>query len=123
MTRNEAGDELGWGSKLPRPSRSGTRRLGVQERQEEIRLSPPLPPRATRSYLIGRRNLNETGNYDLDMDELPPAQQAQKYLVEYSFEPKRCSLWKVDPDALSVSFVLDLPSRGDTCFASALDAG
>ncbi|WP_437821443.1 hypothetical protein [Sorangium sp. So ce1078] len=42
-------------------------------------------------YLIGRRNLNETGNYDLDMDELPPAQQAQKYLVEYPFEPKRRS--------------------------------
>lgn len=40
-----------------------------------------------------------------------------------SGERKRFSLWKVDPDALSVSFVLGLPSRGDTCFAPALGAG
>lgn len=85
--------------------------------------SPLVFRRGEEIYLIGRRNLNETGNYDLDMDELPPAQQARKYLVEYSFKPKRCSLWKVDPEALSVSFVAGLPSRGDTCFASALGAG
>ena len=44
--------------------------------------------------------------------------QAGKYLIEYSFNPKRCALWKVDPKELTVSFVIDLPSRGDTCFAS-----
>jgi hypothetical protein len=32
--------------------------------------------------------------------------------------PKRCSLWRIDPETRTVSFVLDLPSRGDTCFAS-----
>ncbi|WP_437901156.1 hypothetical protein [Sorangium sp. So ce124] len=122
VTRNEAGDELGWGSKI---CRAEPERLGDWECKSDKRKydSPLVFRRGDEIYLIGRRNLNETGNYDLDMDELPPAQQAQKYLVEYSFEPKRCSLWKVDPDALSVSFVLDLPSRGDTCFASALDAG
>ncbi len=31
------------------------------------------------------------------------------------------SLWEVHPDTLEVSFVLDLPSKGDTCFASALE--
>jgi hypothetical protein len=29
----------------------------------------------------------------------------------------------VDPHSLLVSWVLDLPSRGDTCFPSALDLG
>ncbi|XYH93043.1 hypothetical protein ACMHYB_34955 [Sorangium sp. So ce1128] len=122
VTRNEAGDELGWGSKICRaePERLGDWKCASDKRKYD---SPLLFRRGAEIYLIGRRNLNETGNYDLDLDELPPAEQAQKYLVEYSFKPKRCSLWKVDPDALSVSFVLDLPSRGDTCFASALDAG
>ncbi|XXX82605.1 hypothetical protein WMF30_28020 [Sorangium sp. So ce134] len=122
VTRNEAGDELGWGSKICRaePERLGEWRCVGDKRKYD---SPLVFRRGEEIYLIGRRNLTETGNYDLDMDELPPEDQAQKYLVEYSFERKRCSLWKVDPDALSVSFVLDLPSRGDTCFASALDAG
>ncbi|WP_437751669.1 hypothetical protein [Sorangium sp. So ce1389] len=122
VTRNEAGDELGWGSKICRaePERLGDWKCASDKRKYD---SPLVFRRGAEIYLIGRRNLTETGNYDLDVDELPPAEQAQKYLVEYSFKPKRCSLWKVDPDALSVSFVLDLPSRGDTCFASALDAG
>ncbi|XXY51048.1 hypothetical protein WME91_07875 [Sorangium sp. So ce269] len=122
VTRNEAGDELGWGSKICRaePERLGDWKCASDKRKYD---SPLVFRRGAEIYLIGRRNLNETGNYDLGLDELPPAEQAQKYLVEYSFKPKRCSLWKVDPDALSVSFVLDLPSRGDTCFASALGAG
>lgn len=59
----------------------------------------------------------------LDRDDLSLADQAGVYAVEYSFKPKRCSLWRVDPEALTVSFELDLPSRGDTCFASVVPAG
>ncbi|AUX43713.1 uncharacterized protein SOCE26_051660 [Sorangium cellulosum] len=122
VTRNEAGDELGWGSKICRadPGRLGEWKCAGDKRKFD---SPLVFRRGADIYLIGRRNLTETGNFDLDLDELPPRQQAEKYLVDYSFERKRCALWKVDPDALAVSFVLDLPSRGDTCFASALDDG
>ena len=73
--------------------------------------------------LVGRRNLTETGNYDLDRDDLSAADQTLHYEVEYSFQPKRCSLWRVDPASRSVQWLLDLPSRGDTCFASVLEVG
>lgn len=32
----------------------------------------------------------------------------------------RCALWSVDTRALAVTHVLELPSNGDTCFASAV---
>jgi hypothetical protein len=122
VTRTEAFDELGWGSKICRAEAGqlGAWRCVIDKRKYD---SPLVFRRGSDIYLIGRRNVTETGNYDLEMDELSPEARTKRYLVEYSFTPKRCSLWKVDPDALSVSFVLDLPSRGDTCFPSALDAG
>jgi hypothetical protein len=54
---------------------------------------------------------------------LSAEEQTQKYLAAYSVSRKRCSLRRVDPDTLSVSFILDLPSRGDTCFPAILDGG
>ncbi|MFO0555175.1 MAG: hypothetical protein U0271_42750 [Polyangiaceae bacterium] len=69
-------------------------------------------------WLVGRRNVTETGNYDLGLSDESLEDQAGKYEIDYSFNPKRCSLWRVDPGALTVEFVVDLPSRGDTCFAS-----
>lgn len=66
--------------------------------------------------LIGRRNLTETGNYYLDYPEGTQEDKTLDYLLDYSDNPKRCSVWEVDPDSLTVAFVLDLPSRGDTCF-------
>jgi hypothetical protein len=122
VTRNEAGDELGFGSKICRAEagRLGAWRCAGDRKKYD---SPLVFRRGADTYLIGRRNLTATGDYDLGIEGLTPRERSDKYQIEYSFKPKRCSLWKVDPDALTVSFVLDLPSRGDTCFASALDAG
>lgn len=122
VTRNEAGDELGWGSKICRAPADD---LGSWECVPDPKKydSPLLFRHGSDVWLVGRRNLTETGNYDLGLRDLSHADQTQTYLVEYAFSPKRCSLWKVDPAGLSVSFELDLPSRGDTCFASALEAG
>jgi hypothetical protein len=47
--------------------------------------------------------------------------QTRQYQAAYSGQRKRCSLWKIDPVALSASFVVDLPSRGDTCFPAILE--
>jgi hypothetical protein len=57
------------------------------------------------------------------MRDLSFVEQRNKYEIEYSFAPKRCSVWEVDPENLSVNFILDLPSRGDTCFASHIPLG
>jgi hypothetical protein len=40
--------------------------------------------------------------------------------LAYITQAKRCSLWRHDRETGKVGFVLDLPSRGDTCFASVL---
>ena len=120
--RNELGDEDGWGSKICRAEADdlGDWTCAVDPRKYD---SPLVFTSGGRVWLIGRRNLTETGNYDLFMRDLEPSQQTLHYLVDYWAKPKRCSLWQVDPDALEVTFVLDLPSRGDTCFASALQEG
>lgn len=122
VTRNEAGDETGWGSKIcrARPGDLGHWQCAPDKRKYD---SPLVFRRGADVYLVARRNVTETGNYDLERRDLPAKEQTQLYLFEYSFAPKRCSLWKVDPDALSVAFLLDLPSFGDTCFPSALGVG
>ena len=67
-------------------------------------------------YLIGRRNVTETGNYDLFLRDLTLEEQSMRYETDYWTKPKRCSLWSVDPETLEVDFIQDLPSNGDTCF-------
>ncbi len=120
VTRDEAGDaEFGFGSKICRAEAGD---LGNWTcKPDPKKYDSPLVFRHQGDvWLVGRRNVTEDGNYDLGADELSLADQADKYEVDYSFKPKRCALWKVDPDDLAVTFVTDLPSRGDTCFASEL---
>ena len=120
VTRNEAGDAaFGFGSKICRaqPSDLSAWKCKTDPKKYD---SPLVFRHGEEVYLVGRRNMTESGNYDLGASDLSYLEQQQKYEVDYSFNPKRCSLWKVDPDALTVSFVLDFPSRGDTCFASEL---
>jgi len=121
--RNELGDEDGWGSKICRAEAGDWGRWTCAA--DPRKYDSPLVLRTAGGtvYLVGRRNLSETGNYDLFMRDLDPPDQTLQYEIDYWQHPKRCSLWRVDPQALAVEFVLDLPSRGDTCFPSALDLG
>jgi hypothetical protein len=122
VIRSEVGDELGWGSKV---CRAPAGRLGEWECVGDKRKydSPLMFRDGDDVYLIGRRNVTETGNYDLEMRDLPESEQTLAYLTDYWDHPKRCALWRVDQDALAVSFVLDLPSRGDTCFPGLVSRG
>jgi len=119
VERDEAGSELGWGSRICRAEANAWADWTCEHDPRKYD-SPLVFTHNETVYLIGRRNVTETGHYDLGMDELSPADQSIQYQLDYWNNPKRCSLWQVDPDALSVEFVLDLPSRGDTCFASAI---
>jgi hypothetical protein len=123
VVRNERGDALGWGSKICRAAAGalGTWACVGDPRKFD---SPLLFRRGRDVYLIARRNLgNEAGHYDLMLRDLSDEEQTLQYLAAYSGSRKRCSLWRVDPDRLAVTFVLDLPSRGDTCFPAILDGG
>jgi len=117
VVRNEAGDATGFGSKICRAEAGdlGNWHCVADPKKYD---SPLVFRHGQDIYLIGRRNISPTGDYDLMMRNLSMMDQNLLYEVDYWNKPKRCSLWKVDPTALSVSFLVDLPSKGDTCFAS-----
>jgi len=119
VSRVEQVDPLGWGSKICRAEADnlGQWNCVIDPRKYD---SPLMFRHGSNVYLIGRRNLNGTGYYDLDYDQYPAGIQSLLYEFLYWIHPKRCSLWQVDPETLQVEFVLDLPSRGDTCFPGLL---
>lgn len=117
VIRNEAGDETGFGSKVCR-ARS-VRDPWVCRHDPRKYDSPVMFWYDGEAYLIGRRNVTRTGNYDLgyqgDLQGL-----AVQYGAAYSNAPKRCSLWRYVQSEDRIAYVLDLPSNGDTCFAQVL---
>lgn len=120
VQRNEAGDEAsGWGSKICRAPANDLGNWTCQSDKKKYD-SPLVFEHDGEVWLVARRNVTESGHYDLDQDELSAKDQTETYLVEYSFNPKRCALWHVYPESLTVEHEIDLPSRGDTCFASQL---
>lgn len=123
VLRNEAGDELGWGSKICRaePGALADWRCVADPRKYD---SPLLFRHGPGIFLIGRRNISENaGLYDLMRRDEDAKQQTLYYQLDYSGHPKRCAVWRVDPDRLSVHHLFDLPSRGDTCFPGILPLG
>ena len=122
VARNEEGDETGFGSKICRAEKAS---LGSWTCKSDPKKydSPLVFRHGDGVYLIGRRNVTDTGNFDLMQTDKSLVEQRLAYQVAYWQTPKRCSLWQVDPEMLTVSFLLDLPSAGDTCFASELPIG
>ncbi len=115
VIRNEAGDGAGWGSKICRgePTAPG-RWTCVQDRRKFD--SPLLFKDGNDVFLVARRHLSATGDYDLGFRGLPDSIETAVYQLDYWRYPKRCALWRVDAEKLAVTWQADLPSRGDTCF-------
>lgn len=120
VTRNEAGDATGFGSKIcsaPAGDLADWNCVSDPRKYD----SPLMFERAGGIWLVARRNVTEDGFFDLGMTDLDPQAQYLTYQGSYWIAPKRCALWSVDPDALTVTWVLDLPSKGDTCFPEAVE--
>lgn len=117
VSRNESGDETGFGSKIcTAPSDAlGSWTCSPDPKKYD---SPLLFKHGEDVYMIARRQVANDGLFDLSYDDMSFAEQAQAYQLEYWSTPKRCALWRVDAPSRSVAFVMDLPSNGDTCFAS-----
>ena len=117
VIRNEAGDEGGWGSKLCRATR---RALGAWTCTSDPRKfdSPNVFVHDGEVYFFARRNLANDGRYDLGVGS--GLLRMLRNQLAYITQAKRCALWRYDTTTEKVGFVLDLPSRGDTCFASVL---
>lgn len=124
VSRNETGDSEGrFGMKICTAPAGDLGNWTCKDDRKKYD-SPLLFKHGSHVYLVGRKNVTDDGTYDLDHKWLPTntAKQAA-YIAVYWNKPKRCALWEVDPATRDVSHMLDLPTRGDTCFAEVLPLG
>lgn len=85
--------------------------------------SPLLLEDRGRPLLITRRTLALGGRYDLGWTwPADPHLRTRAYQGLYWLTPKRSALYAVDPDDLTLTWLVDLPSAGDTAFAAAVPA-
>ncbi len=119
VIRNEAGDETGWGSKVCRAEPGALARWTCRSERRKYD-SPFMFWHDGEAYLVARRNLNGNGDYDLGRG---PGWLLRTLWnqVNYSLTPKRCALWRYVQDEDRFAFVMDLPSRGDTCFPAVIE--
>jgi hypothetical protein len=118
VVRNEAGDASGAGSKL---CRGDGVTLGGWVCKTDLRKydSPLVFTHDDEVYVVGRRNLSGDGRYDVSgrTGALGIIQNELSYITT----AKRCAIWRWLKSEDRLGFVMDLPSRGDTCFPSKLD--
>lgn len=122
VLRNEAGEGNEFGS-LVCTAPAGDLGTWTCDHDKRKFDSPLVFREVGQVWLVARRNVTETGFFDLDRDDMSARDQNYYYQAAYWVEPKRCALWHVDPATRSVEHVLDLPSAGDTCFPDELDLG
>jgi hypothetical protein len=120
VIRNEAGDSTGWGSKVCRATAGAPARWECRSDPRKYD-SPFMFWHDGEAYLVGRRNLNGSGEYDLGVGPTPLLRTVWNQ-VNYSLSPKRTALWRYVQGEDRFAWVLDLPSRGDCCFPAVLDA-
>lgn len=121
IIRNEAGDATGWGSLVCRADASNIADWTCLHDPKKYD-SPLMFWHDGEAYLIGRRNVTENGQYDLETPGATPTITTVRYQVDYSNSPKRCSVWRWVQDEDRIAYITDLPSRGDTCFPAWIDA-
>jgi hypothetical protein len=121
VARNEAGDETGFGSKVCRAAAGSMTTWSCKSDPRKYD-SPRMFWFDGEAYLVGRRNLSPTGDYDLEeIRDRPLGERWFKNQIDYKNWPKRCALWRYVQSEDRIAFVADLPSRGDTCFPAVLE--
>jgi len=119
VIRNEAGDASGFGSMVCHAPAADV--LDWTCTHDPRKYDSPLVfAHDGEVYLVGRRNVSETGAYDIATDIADHSERGVVNQLDYWRRPKRCSLWRFVPGENRIAYLLDLPSRGDTCFAAVL---
>lgn len=124
VQRNESGDDTGWGSKLCHAPRQDISAWSCVKHDPRKYDSPLMFARGSQVFIIGRRTTANDGKFELQglaPGEKWSAAKAVHNLFNYSITPKRCSIWQLDRATLDVRWLVDLPSRGDTCFPAMID--
>ncbi|MBZ0119002.1 MAG: hypothetical protein K8H88_18545 [Sandaracinaceae bacterium] len=114
VIRNEAGDDRGLGSMVCRAPAGDLANWTCRSDPKKYD-SPLMFWHDGEAYLIGRRNVNETGNFDV-MQGRTVVARALMSATDYWTHPKRCAIWRYVQGEDRIAFIADLPSRGDTCF-------
>ncbi len=122
VCRNELGDQDGYGSKVC-TAPAGDLGTWTCKHDPKKYDSPLVFKHGEDVYLVGRRHLVNNGNFEKGDSKKADTNRTIQLQMDYWRNPKRCAIWKVHPDTRTVSFVDDLPSKGDTCFASVIPAG
>jgi len=121
VCRNEAGDQEGFGSRICVAKGGDLSQLRcVMDRKKYD--SPLLFSVEDEIFLFGRRNISPTGEYDLFRD-FSFFHRLLFNQLDYWSRPKRCSLFHLEKNSLHLTFLVDLPSKGDTCFPSIIRHG
>lgn len=119
VIRKEGIDERGWGSMVCRAPSGDPAAFECRHDPRKYD-SPRMWWYDGEAYLLARRNVTETGHFDLEDPERVDTLTAIMYHARYAAERKRCALWRYVQDEDRIAFIADLPSSGDTCFASAI---
>ncbi|MCB9594731.1 MAG: hypothetical protein H6719_18570 [Sandaracinaceae bacterium] len=120
IIRNEAGDDSGWGSMVCRAPAGDLANWDCHNDPRKYD-SPLMFWHDGEAYLVGRRQVTQTGNYDLMTRRGTHTAQTAANQIPYTQTPKRCALWRYVQSEDRIAFVLDLPSGGDTCFPAWLE--
>ena len=119
VIRNEAGDASGWGSLVCRAPAGDLARWTCRPDRRKYD-SPFVFWHDGEAWLVARRNLHGSGEYDLGRGAGRLLRTVWNQ-VSYSLTRKRTALWRYVQGEDRFAFVLDLPSRGDCCFPAVLE--
>ena len=120
VIRNEAGDSSGFGSYACRAPASDITDWTCHPSPRKPD-SPLMFWFDGEAYMVGRRQVTPDGAFDLGGEHASLEAHALSNQLRYSLSPKRCALWRYLPEEDRFGFILDLPSRGDTCFAGVIE--
>ena len=122
VIRAEAGDEMGWGSRICRAPEAHPARWAC--RPDPLKYDSPFVfAHDGVVYAVARRNLRGDGHFDRGLGPSHGPWRGLRSLwnqLNYSTARKRCALWRFEPPGPRLAHVLDLPSQGDTCFPAVL---
>jgi hypothetical protein len=114
VIRLEAGDAAGFGSRVCRARAADLSDWAcVTDRRKYD--SPLVFWHDGEAYLVARRNVTTSGDYDLGGSGTIARRLVTNQLAYWN-APKRCAIWRWVQDEDRIAFITDLPSRGDTCF-------
>ena len=72
-------------------------------------------------FLFARRSLAFGGNFDVAPRWMPDSVRMRINQGLWSVTRKRSAIYRFDPDTATVTWAMDLPSRGDCSFASIIE--